>query len=131
MSATGKYVSKTSSYLYFLTVIPIRSFLPFQFLFGVIRIDLTLRNFVETILISNLRYKFASIISLKSLILLVTKVPFSLVSLSNISLGERCGYSSITSMIKSKKGSTLPSNGLFSFIDNIRRPSPFCRKDRD
>lgn len=43
-------------------------------------------------------------------------------SLSRIYLGDRDGYNGIISTIKSKNGNTWPSNGLLSFIDNIRKP---------
>jgi len=56
------YVSKASSYFYFLTEIPIKSIDPFQFLFGVIMIDLTLRSFVDTIFSYNFLYSLSAII---------------------------------------------------------------------
>ena len=53
------------------------------------------------------------------------------VSLSRISLGDVWGSRGMMSMMKSKNGSTFPSNGQFIFIDKILNPSPFCNNDLD
>ena len=119
ISEIGKYVSNTSSNFYFLTITPIKSLDPFQFLLGVTIIDLTFRYFVETTLI----YTFLSSFSCMS-----SANPFLRVFLSCWRLN--CAYTNgTTSTMKSKKGSTLPSNGLLTLIDRIRNPSPFCKNE--
>lgn len=41
---------------------------------------------------------------------------------SSIYLGDLDGSNEIISIMKSKNGSTIPSNGLLTFIDKIRNP---------
>ncbi len=82
-------------------------------------IDLTLRNFVEITLISTFLPSFYYMSSAKPFFrgFLFCWGP------------DWASTKGMASTIKSKKGSTLPSNGLLSLIERIRNPYPFCKNE--
>lgn len=125
ISEKGKYVSKASSNLSILISIPSKPAFYFQLRFGVISTFFTLRYFVLTILrvIGMFQFSMMSYSNFRGLIFCLFW-PYS-VSLSNIYLGFLSGsLLGMTSMMKSKKTSSLPSAGELDSMQRTLYPAP-------